>query len=258
MLSLSPQCPVHGCSLHRASCRACNAAYMRAYYKERRRDQPAREMWERARKRAQRLGLSFTLPKDAITIPDVCPALGEPIRSTGKRSAQSPSLDRIRPGEGYVLGNIRVLSDYANRLKGNLSLEDIERRAQTADGQRQAEYERLAQYVRREQLLAEVRMKARTWKDAPARFGTKSPASWRKLSFAPTGSVDANYSFTDQSVNTLNLLTGQRPAARLIRTTTWRTCVQANQCWWRRGCLSHPAGMFPAGPPAESSYDNAQ
>lgn len=86
--------------------------------------------------------------------------MAEPIRSTGKRSAHSPSLDRIRPGEGYVLGNVRVLSDYANRLKGNLSLEDIERRAQAADGPRQAEYERLAEYVRREQLLAEVRTKA--------------------------------------------------------------------------------------------------
>lgn len=158
--AFSVNCPVHGRELHRDTCRACNAAYMRAYYKERRRQQPAREMWERARKRAQRLGLTFSLSKDAITIPDICPALGQPIRYTGTRSAQSPSLDRIQPNGGYVPGNVRVLSDYANRLKGDMSLEEIERRAATAGGQRQVEYERLAEYVRREELLAEVRTKA--------------------------------------------------------------------------------------------------
>jgi hypothetical protein len=188
MLKPKPQCPIHGTSLHRETCRACNAAYMRAYYKERRRSQPAREMWERARKRAQRLGLPFALPKDAITIPDICPALGQPIRTTGTRSAQSPSLDRIRPDDGYVLGNVRVLSDYANRLKGDMSLEEIERRAEAAAGQRQVEYERLVEYVRREQLLSEVRAKAaamegragEVWSDV-ARFLEKAfiRADWK-------------------------------------------------------------------------------
>lgn len=159
--SLSAVCPVHGDKLHRDTCRACNNAYMRSYLAQRRTYAPAREMWERASKRARRLGIPFALPKDAVVIPDICPALGGPIRTGGTtRSPQSPSLDRIRPDEGYVLGNIRVLSDHANRLKGNLSLEDIERRAQAAGGQRQVEYERLAEYVRREQLLAEVRAKA--------------------------------------------------------------------------------------------------
>ena len=117
-------------------------------------------MWERARKRAQRLGLPFALPKDAIIIPDVCPALGKPIRIAGTRSAQSPSLDRIRPDEGYVIGNVRVLSDYANRLKANLDLEGLAIRAQNARGERRQTYERLAEYVRRETLLAEVSAKA--------------------------------------------------------------------------------------------------
>lgn len=161
MLNPKPQCPIHGATLHRATCRACNSSYMRAYLADRRANAPAREMWERARKRARRLGVTFALPENAIVIPDICPALGGPIRAGGTtRSPQSPSLDRIRPDQGYVPGNIRVLSDHANRLKGNLSLGDIERRAQAADGQRQVEYERLAEYVRREQLLAEVRAKA--------------------------------------------------------------------------------------------------
>lgn len=184
-----PQCPVHGDISKRRSCRMCNAAYMRGYYKERRQQRPALEVWDRARKRALRLDLPFDLPRDAIIIPQQCPVLGLTLKTGGARSRHSPSLDRIRPNDGYVLGNVRVLSDYANRLKGNLSLEDIERRAQAADGPRQMEYERLAEYVRREQLLSEVRDKAATlggragevWSEV-ARFLDKAfiKADWKR------------------------------------------------------------------------------
>ena len=160
MLSLSPQCPVHGRPLHRETCRACNAAYMRAYYKERRRRRPAREVWERARKRARRLNLPFDLPRDSVVIPPACPVLGVPLRTGGSRTRQSPSLDRIRPQQGYVVGNVRVVSDHANRLKGDLDLARLMARAKTARGARREEYERLIEYVSRETLLAEVRAKA--------------------------------------------------------------------------------------------------
>lgn len=173
MLSLSPQCPVHGRTLHRETCRACNAAYMRAYYKDRRRRRPARELWDRARKRARRLDLAFNLPRDAIVIPPACPVLGLPLKAGGKRSGQSPSLDRIRPQDGYVVGNIRVVSDRANRLKGALDLPRLEARAAAAHGARRQEYERLAEYVRRESLLAEVRAKAA--------LGGRAGQEWDKI-----------------------------------------------------------------------------
>lgn len=155
-----PQCPEHGFALHRGTCRACNRVYMRAYYADRRQRLPDRELWERARKRARRYGLPFELPADAVVIPAACPALGLPLMTGGKRSRHSPSLDRIRPQDGYVRGNVRVLSDHANRLKGNLNLTALVARAKSAKGARRREYERLVEYVRREQLLAEVRRKA--------------------------------------------------------------------------------------------------
>lgn len=37
----------------------------------------------------------------------------------------SPSLDKIVPSKGYVVGNIQVISYKANRLKGDCSLEDL-------------------------------------------------------------------------------------------------------------------------------------
>jgi hypothetical protein len=171
--AFSANCPIHGAKLHRKSCRACNRAYMNAYNAERRRHSPAREMWDRARKRAQRLGIAFQLPREAVVIPEVCPALGAPIGTSGPRTSTSPSLDRIRPEEGYVLGNVRVLSDYANRLKGDLTLADLERRQMSAEGQRAIEYARLAEYVRREALLAEVRAKAA--------LGGRVGAEWAKI-----------------------------------------------------------------------------
>jgi len=115
---LFPRCSLHGKPTKRDSCRECNAAYMRSYLRERRRRKPERPLWERARKRAKDRGLPFDIPKDAIVVPRTCPALGLVIELRGQRSACSPSLDRIVPERGYVSGNIRVISDRANRLKG--------------------------------------------------------------------------------------------------------------------------------------------
>ncbi|WP_292156797.1 hypothetical protein [Brevundimonas sp.] len=173
MLSLSPQCPVHGRTLHRETCRACNAAYMRGYLQDRRRRRPAREIWERARKRARRLNLTFNLPRDSIVIPPSCPVLGLPLQTGGKRSERSPSLDRIRPQDGYVVGNVRVVSDRANRLKGALDLPRLEARAAAARGVRRQEYDRLVEYVRRETLLSEVRAKAA--------LGGRTGQEWDKI-----------------------------------------------------------------------------
>jgi hypothetical protein len=158
--TLSAVCPVHGDNLHRQKCRACNAAYMRAYYSERRRYRPACEIWERARKRARRMNLPFNLPRNSVVIPPACPALGVVLKTTGERTQHSPSLDRIRPQEGYVVGNVRVLSDRANRLKGDLNAIGLMRRIESTRGAQRREYERLLEYVRREMLLAEVRAKA--------------------------------------------------------------------------------------------------
>jgi hypothetical protein len=37
-----------------------------------------------------------------------------------------PSLDRIRPERGYTKGNIWVISNRANTLKNNATLEELE------------------------------------------------------------------------------------------------------------------------------------
>ena len=37
----------------------------------------------------------------------------------------SPSLDRIDPGKGYVKGNVQVISMQANRMKNDGSIEEL-------------------------------------------------------------------------------------------------------------------------------------
>ncbi len=158
--ALFPRCSRHGKPKKRRTCRECNAAYMRAYLRRRRHEMPARPIWERARKRARDRGLPFMIAKDSINIPQTCPALGLVIELRGQRSASSPSLDRIVPERGYVPGNVRVISDRANRLKGGRNLHQLRRLAETGPLHLREEYRMVATYVEREQLLEEVRGKA--------------------------------------------------------------------------------------------------
>lgn len=151
------RCPRHGQPVHRANCHDCNAAYMKDYMRRRRLDVPARPLFERARKRARVSGLKFTISRDDIIIPTTCPVLGIPIRIGGARSAYSPSLDRIDPRRGYVPGNVRVISDRANRLKSNRSVDELTRLAYEGAAELRSDYELVAAYVRRETLLRGAR-----------------------------------------------------------------------------------------------------
>lgn len=156
----SEECPLHGAPSQRSSCRSCNAAYMRSYLKRRRREHPALVMWQRARQRSQRLKVPFALPRDGLIIPSVCPVLGVPLEVGERRSECSPSLDRIDPARGYVPGNVRVLSDRANRLKGNRLLPQIAALAEIGSVGRRQDYRAIAAYLEREALLREVWAKA--------------------------------------------------------------------------------------------------
>ncbi len=71
----------------------------------------------------------FLLP----LLPDVCPVLEISLDYSlfrGKgcgHTSNSPSIDRIDSDGGYTIGNVRVISDRANRLRNNGSLEELEK-----------------------------------------------------------------------------------------------------------------------------------
>lgn len=81
-----------------------------------------------AKLRAKKRGLEFVLTKDDIEIPVNCPILGIPIeRNIGSGfHNSSPSLDRINNKLGYTKDNVRVISNRANLLKCDATLEELE------------------------------------------------------------------------------------------------------------------------------------
>jgi hypothetical protein len=79
-----------------------------------------------ARWRAKRLGIPFNLTEADVSIPAICPILGlEIVMNNTKQDWNSPSLDRIIPGLGYVKGNVLCISFRANSIKGSATLEEL-------------------------------------------------------------------------------------------------------------------------------------
>lgn len=184
-------CPLHGWPSKRATCERCNAAYMRDYMRRRRLEMPSQPLFERARKRARNRGLEFTIMRDHIVIPETCPVLGIALTIGGKRSPSSPSLDRVDPAAGYVPGNIRVISDRANRLKGARSLEKLQELAECGPASLQADYRLVADYVAREELLRAVRSKAANSRRDSALMKRLLPTLDRIFAVGLVGSVEA-------------------------------------------------------------------
>lgn len=98
------------------------------YSKEKRRKDPRQCMLAEARKRAKSKQIEYNLELEDIHIPDKCPVLGLHLAvSSGKRSAGSPSLDRIDNSKGYTKDNICVISLRANALKNDATIEELEK-----------------------------------------------------------------------------------------------------------------------------------
>lgn len=86
------------------------------------------KMWCGIKKRAKLKGFEFDLTLDDIPpIPEYCPVLGIKIKAndTNKPLDSSPSIDRIDSTKGYVKGNIRIISNRANRIKADATIEEL-------------------------------------------------------------------------------------------------------------------------------------
>lgn len=89
---------------------------------------PEKMMLRSARHRAKSKGLAFNIELIDIVIPELCPVLGIELRANagnGGALRGSPSLDRIVPELGYVKGNVQVISNAANLLKGDSTPEEM-------------------------------------------------------------------------------------------------------------------------------------
>ena len=113
-------------------CKICESSLMKIKYKQ----NPIPQMLSNAKIRAKQKGVDFNLttqylkkifPKD-----NKCPITGLNfefgyINKEKINKNNSPSLDRIIPSKGYVIGNVMVISDLMNRMKQDSTFEDIEK-----------------------------------------------------------------------------------------------------------------------------------
>ena len=80
-----------------------------------------------AKFRAKLKGVPFDLSLDDFDIPEKCPVFNHIFEPPKKNAWWSLSLDRIKPELGYVKGNVQIISMRANMIKGDASLEELEK-----------------------------------------------------------------------------------------------------------------------------------
>ena len=89
------------------------------------------EIYKSAKARAKIKGKKFEINLEYLEsiggIPDLCPVLKIPLKLSGNKiTKNSPTLDEIKHGEGYIKGNVRIVSQDFNRKKGDITLDFLE------------------------------------------------------------------------------------------------------------------------------------
>lgn len=75
---------------------------------------------------SRKKSIEFSIPFESIRFPETCPILGiklDYFRTT--IGDNSPSFDRVDPTKGYVVNNVVVISQKANRIKSNATYEEL-------------------------------------------------------------------------------------------------------------------------------------
>lgn len=103
-------------------CKACKRKFSKAANKWAAKTNE-QKILNRVKTRAKAKGIIFDLELGDIVIPEVCPVFGVPF-IYGDHD-WTYSLDRIKPELGYVKGNVVVMSNRANMLKGAGTTEEI-------------------------------------------------------------------------------------------------------------------------------------
>ena len=85
----------------------------------------SKELFNRLQQSAKKRNIEFKLSItdiNELSFPITCPILGIPLKwHRGTPKDDSYSFDRIDSTQGYVPGNIQILSFKANRAKNNLT-----------------------------------------------------------------------------------------------------------------------------------------
>ena len=106
-------------------CKYCHNKYSKAHNKK----YPLIKRLYNANRRAEEKSLPFNLTVEHVEEmwTGYCPVFGTKLdKSAGYGEVGGYQMDRIHPELGYVIGNIAWLSDKANRLKNNMTVDEAE------------------------------------------------------------------------------------------------------------------------------------
>jgi hypothetical protein len=83
----------------------------------------------RIKSRCKKENVEFNITEEDLVLPTHCPIFGMELEAAVGRGAKdnSYSLDRVNPQGGYVKGNVVIVSNKANRMKNNGSLDDLKK-----------------------------------------------------------------------------------------------------------------------------------
>ena len=111
---------------HMPHCKACHKLFP-----SQNRNDPRNRLWMSSYVSSRARGIEHTIKPSDIILPSVCKYLGIKLdyrlaSERGRlRSWNAPSIDRIDPARGYVPGNVQVISDLANRMKSDATVEQL-------------------------------------------------------------------------------------------------------------------------------------
>lgn len=118
-------------TIGRGACKPCSAICSKESEKRRRKEDTAAFLVSQLRSNARKRGQEFTITAaDILPLPTHCPVLGIKLNYSGKGKKDRsnwPSVDRRDSNIGYLPGNVTVMSYRANRIKGDATVEEIEK-----------------------------------------------------------------------------------------------------------------------------------
>jgi hypothetical protein len=84
---------------------------------------------QQIKRQATHKGLEFNLTVSDIDWVETCPILDYKLDSfsVGGRKSETVSFDRKNPKVGYIKGNVFIISNRANMLKSDITIEQLER-----------------------------------------------------------------------------------------------------------------------------------
>ena len=98
------------------------------------RDNPERSRFLLKRRKCSQENIEFTVPLSMyFSVPEVCPALGIPLKFSKGYTDNTPCLDRISPSGGYTPENVIWVSRLANIVKNDATPDTILRVADFYD-----------------------------------------------------------------------------------------------------------------------------